>query len=68
MSAYTQMRVKGRDDLSRCRYFLRASSDIPRCMFEPIRISASPSHLRGKRVGIGFYQMSGAVWAAGVDG
>ncbi|MGA9194910.1 MAG: PhnD/SsuA/transferrin family substrate-binding protein [Pseudolabrys sp.] len=65
MSAYTQMRVKGRDDFIALPVFpsrvfrhsalyVRTDSDI-----------RHPEHLRGKRVGIGFYQMSGAVWARG---
>jgi 4,5-dihydroxyphthalate decarboxylase len=65
MSAYTQMRVKGRDDFIALPVFpsrvfrhsalyVRTNSDI-----------RHPEHLRGKRVGIGYYQMSGAVWARG---
>jgi 4,5-dihydroxyphthalate decarboxylase len=65
MSAYIQMRVKGRDDFIALPVFpsrvfrhsalyVRADSDI-----------RQPKQLRGKRVGIGYYQMSGAVWARG---
>src|SRR5207342_1686098 len=65
MSAYTQMRVKGRDDFIAMPVFpsrvfrhsalyVRKDSDIRK-----------PEQLRGKRVGIGFYQMSGAVWLRG---
>ena len=65
MSAYTQMRVSGRDDFIALPVFpsrvfrhsslyVRTGSDIRR-----------PEQLRGKRVGIGYYQMSGAVWARG---
>ena len=65
MSAYTQMRVKGRDDFIALPVFpsrvfrhsalyVRKDSDIRK-----------PEQLRGKRVGIGFYQMSGAVWLRG---
>jgi len=65
MSAYTQMRVAGRDDFIALPVFpsrvfrhsalyVRADSAIER-----------PEQLRGKRVGIGYYQMSGAVWARG---
>lgn len=65
MSAYTQMRVKGRDDFIALPVFpsrifrhsalyVRTNSDIRR-----------PEQLRGKRIGIGYYQMSGAVWARG---
>lgn len=65
MSAYTQMRAKGRDDLIALPVFpsrvfrhsalyVRTGSDITR-----------PEQLRGKRVGIGWYQMSGAVWCRG---
>ncbi|MEQ1954916.1 PhnD/SsuA/transferrin family substrate-binding protein [Mesorhizobium yinganensis] len=64
-SAYVQMRAKGRDDLIALPVFpsrvfrhsalyVRTDSDI-----------RSPEQLRGKRVGIGWYQMSGAVWCRG---
>ncbi len=65
MSAYTQMRAAGRDDFIALPVFpsrvfrhsaLYVRTDSP---FE------SPDQLRGKRVGIGYYQMSGAVWARG---
>ena len=65
MSAYVQMRVSGRDDFIALPVFpsrvfrhsalyVRADSPI-----------VEPTQLRGKRVGIGYYQMSGAVWARG---
>jgi 4,5-dihydroxyphthalate decarboxylase len=65
MSAYTQMRAAGRVDFMALPVFpsrvfrhsalyVRAESEIER-----------PEQLRGKRVGIGFYQMSAAVWARG---
>ncbi|WP_322040218.1 ABC transporter substrate-binding protein [Burkholderia diffusa] len=65
MSAYVQMRAKGRDDLIALPVFpsrvfrhsalyVRTDSDI-----------RHPEELRGKRVGIGWYQMSGAVWCRG---
>jgi 4,5-dihydroxyphthalate decarboxylase len=65
MSAYTQLRVKGRDDFIALPVFpsrvfrhsglyVRTDSDI-----------RHPHQLRGKRVGVGYYQMSGAVWARG---
>ena len=65
MSAYTQMRASGRDDFIALPVFpsrvfrhsaiyVRANSAITR-----------PEQLRGKRVGIGYYQMSGAVWVRG---
>jgi 4,5-dihydroxyphthalate decarboxylase len=65
MSAYIQMRAKGRDDFialpvfpsrvfRHSAFYVRTNSDI-----------RHPKQLRGKRVGIGFYQMSGAVWARG---
>ena len=65
MSAYVQMRAKGRDDLVALPVFVsrvfrhsalyvRTDSDIRR-----------PEQLRGKKVGIGWYQMSGAVWCRG---
>jgi 4,5-dihydroxyphthalate decarboxylase len=65
MSAYTQLRSKGRDDLIALPIFpsrvfrhsalyVRKDSDI-----------SHPHQLRGKKVGIGWYQMSGAVWCRG---
>lgn len=65
MSAYVQMRAKGRNDLIALPVFpsrvfrhsalyVRTDSDI-----------RNPEQLRGKRVGIGWYQMSGAVWCRG---
>jgi 4,5-dihydroxyphthalate decarboxylase len=65
MSAYVQMRAKGREDLIALPVFpsrvfrhsalyVRTKSDI-----------RHPDQLRGKRVGIGWYQMSGAVWCRG---
>lgn len=65
MSAYVQMRAKGRDDLIALPVFpsrvfrhsalyVRTGSDI-----------RHPEQLKGKRVGIGWYQMSGAVWCRG---
>lgn len=66
MSAYTNTRSSGRDDFIALPVFpsrvfrhsalyVRTNSDI-----------RHPTHLRGKRVGIGYYQMSGAVWARGM--
>jgi 4,5-dihydroxyphthalate decarboxylase len=66
MSAYIQMRAIDLDDLIAMPVFpsrvfrhsalyVRADSDIRR-----------PGQLRGKHVGIGWYQMSGAVWCRGV--
>ena len=65
MSAYVQMRAAGRTDFMALPVFpsrvfrhsalyVRADSPI-----------VEPRQLRGKRVGIGYYQMSGAVWARG---
>lgn len=65
MSAYVQMRAKGRNDLIALPVFpsrvfrhsalyVKTKSDIRK-----------PEQLRGKRVGIGWYQMSGAVWCRG---
>jgi 4,5-dihydroxyphthalate decarboxylase len=65
MSAYVQMRAKDRNDLIALPVFpsrvfrhsalyVRTQSDIRK-----------PEQLRGKRVGIGWYQMSGAVWCRG---
>jgi 4,5-dihydroxyphthalate decarboxylase len=65
MSAYTQMRAKGQKDFIALPVFpsrvfrhsaiyVRTDSDI-----------RHPHQLRGKKVGIGYYQMSGAVWARG---
>jgi 4,5-dihydroxyphthalate decarboxylase len=65
MSAYTQMRASGRDDFIALPVFpsrvfrhsaLYVRSDSP---------ISQPEQLRGKRVGIGYYQMSGAVWVRG---
>jgi len=66
MSAYIQMRASARDDFIALPVFpsrifrhsalyVRTGSDIRR-----------PEQLRGRRVGIGYYQMSGAVWARGM--
>jgi 4,5-dihydroxyphthalate decarboxylase len=65
MSAYTQMRVKGRDDFIALPVFLTSISPHQHSASEKILIFGSPEQLRGKRVGIGFYQMSGAVWLRG---
>jgi 4,5-dihydroxyphthalate decarboxylase len=65
MSAYIQMRAVGRDDFIALPVFpsrvFRHSSLYVRTASEIRR----PDDLRGKRVGIGYYQMSGAVWARG---
>jgi 4,5-dihydroxyphthalate decarboxylase len=66
MSAYIQMRAAGKDDFIALPVFpsrifrhsalyVRSDSDIRR-----------PEQLRGRRVGIGYYQMSGAVWLRGI--
>ena len=66
MSAYIQMRASGRTDFIALPVFpsrvfrhsalyVRTDSNIRR-----------PEQLRNKRVGIGYYQMSGAVWLRGV--
>lgn len=65
MSAYVQTRASGRDDFIALPVFpsrvfrhsalyVRADSELER-----------PEQMRGRRVGIGYYQMSGAVWARG---
>jgi 4,5-dihydroxyphthalate decarboxylase len=66
MSAYVQLRAKGNNDFIALPVFpsrifrhsalyVRTNSDI-----------RHPEQLRGRRVGIGFYQMSGAVWLRGI--
>jgi 4,5-dihydroxyphthalate decarboxylase len=66
MSAYIQMRTKGNSDFIALPVFpsrifrhsalyVRTNSDI-----------RHPEQLRGRRVGIGYYQMSGAVWVRGI--
>jgi 4,5-dihydroxyphthalate decarboxylase len=65
MSAYTQMRAKGRDDFIALPVF---PSRVFRHSALYVRTDSpidEPRALRGKRVGIGYYQMSGAVWARG---
>lgn len=65
-SAYIQLRAKGDDDFIALPVFpsrvfrhsalyVRTGSDIRR-----------PEDLRGKKVGIGWYQMTGAVWCRGI--
>jgi 4,5-dihydroxyphthalate decarboxylase len=65
MSAYVNMRSKGRDDLIALPVFpsrvFRHSALYVRKDSE-IRF---PRQLHGRRVGIGWYQMSGAVWCRG---
>jgi 4,5-dihydroxyphthalate decarboxylase len=66
MSAYTQMRVKGNDDFIALPVF---PSRVFRHSALYVRTNSEirhPQQLRGKRVGIGYYQMSGAVWARGM--
>lgn len=65
MSAYVQMRAKGREDLIALpvfpsRVFRHSALYVTRK--SDIR---HPEQLRGKRVGIGWYQMSGACWCRG---
>lgn len=65
-SAYIQLRAKGNDDFIALPVFpsrvfrhsalyVRTDSDI-----------RHPEQLKGKRVGIGWYQMTGAVWCRGM--
>jgi 4,5-dihydroxyphthalate decarboxylase len=66
MSAYTQMRASGRDDFIALPVF---PSRVFRHSALYVRTDSDirwPTQLRGKRVGIGYYQMSGAVWCRGV--
>jgi 4,5-dihydroxyphthalate decarboxylase len=66
MSAYTQMRVKGNDDFIALPVF---PSRVFRHSAVYVRSDSEirhPEQLRGGRVGIGYYQMSGAVWARGM--
>jgi 4,5-dihydroxyphthalate decarboxylase len=66
MSAYTQMRASGRDDFIALPVF---PSRVFRHSALYVRADSNirwPTQLRGKRVGIGYYQMSGAVWCRGV--
>ena len=65
MSAYIQMRAAGRNDFIALPVF---PSRIFRHSALYVRTASQirrPDDLRGKRVGIGYYQMSGAVWARG---
>jgi 4,5-dihydroxyphthalate decarboxylase len=65
MSAYTQMRASGRDDFIALPVF---PSRVFRHSALYVRADSNirwPTQLRGKRVGIGYYQMSGAVWCRG---
>jgi len=65
MSAYTQMRVKGNDDFIALPVF---PSRVFRHSALYVRTDSGisdPRQLRGKKVGIGYYQMSGAVWLRG---
>jgi 4,5-dihydroxyphthalate decarboxylase len=65
MSAYTQMRASGRDDFIALPVF---PSRVFRHSALYVRTDSDirwPTQLRGKRVGIGYYQMSGAVWCRG---
>jgi 4,5-dihydroxyphthalate decarboxylase len=66
MSAYVQMRAKGREELIALPVF---PSRVFRHSALYVRTSSEirhPEQLRGKKVGIGWYQMSGAVWCRGV--
>jgi 4,5-dihydroxyphthalate decarboxylase len=65
MSAYIQMRASGRDDFIALPVF---PSRVFRHSALYVRADSAicqPEQLRGRRVGIGYYQMSGAVWARG---
>jgi 4,5-dihydroxyphthalate decarboxylase len=65
MSAYVQMRASGRDDFIALPVF---PSRVFRHSALYVRTDSSicePPQLRGRRVGIGYYQMSGAVWGRG---
>lgn len=65
MSAYSQMRASGRNDFIALPVFpsrVFRHSALYVCTGSSIRW---PTQLRGKRVGIGYYQMSGAVWCRG---
>ena len=66
MSAYVQMRARGEADfialpvfpsriLRHSAIYVRAGSDL-----------RHPNQLRGRRIGIGYYQMSAAVWVRGM--
>lgn len=65
LSAYTQMRASGRADFIALPVF---PSRVFRHSAIYVRADSpltEPTQLRGKRVGIGYYQMSGAVWVRG---
>lgn len=65
MSAYSQMRATGRDDFIALPVF---PSRVFRHSAIYVRTESAisrPEELRGRRVGIGYYQMSGAVWVRG---
>ncbi len=66
MSAYVQMRAKGNNDFIALPVF---PSRIFRHSALYVRTNSNirhPEQLRGRRVGIGYYQMSGAVWVRGI--
>jgi 4,5-dihydroxyphthalate decarboxylase len=66
MSAYVQMRVAGKKDFVALPVF---PSRIFRHSAIYVRAGSAlrhPEQLKGKRVGVGWYQMSGAVWVRGI--
>jgi 4,5-dihydroxyphthalate decarboxylase len=66
MSAYVQMRTTGKKDFIALPVF---PSRIFRHSALYVRTDSElrhPEQLKGKRVGIGYYQMSGAVWVRGI--
>ncbi len=65
MSAYTQMRMKGNDDFIALPVFPSRVFRHSALYVRTDSVIRHPHQLRGKKVGIGFYQMSGAVWARG---
>jgi 4,5-dihydroxyphthalate decarboxylase len=65
MSAYVQMRAKGRNDLIALPVFPSRVFRHSALYVKTDSEIRKPEQLRGKRVGIGWYQMSGAVWCRG---
>jgi 4,5-dihydroxyphthalate decarboxylase len=65
MSTYTQMRASGRDDFIALPVFPSRVFRHSALYVRSDSTISQPDGLRGKRVGIGYYQMSGAVWVRG---
>jgi 4,5-dihydroxyphthalate decarboxylase len=66
LSAYIAARAKGEDDFLALPIFPSRIFRHSAIYVNPRAGIKNPQNLRGKRVGVGFYQMTAAVWARGL--